>query len=277
MMTSSGITALMALSMGLRHGLDADHLAVVDALARPRALAARTSAAWTGVLFALGHVAVILILAVTFSLTARAFDPPPFLEVAGAVISSATLLVLGGLNVRAALSRAAGDRGSIVGLRSRLFASLRGSPSAGHVFCIGALFAVSFDAVAVAGLFAGTGGHPLGAMAAAAVFAFGMLAISAVNGIWVARLLGDVPMVRRGAARIMSVTIGLVSLAVGAWILMRVPGNPLSLSLDIPEIAMSLFVVGVLAIGYGAALVFARRANRGSASGIGATPGAIGG
>ncbi len=47
-------------SLGLRHGLDADHLAAIDGLSRLR------PNRWNGVLFALGHGGIVTVLAVGF-------------------------------------------------------------------------------------------------------------------------------------------------------------------------------------------------------------------
>ncbi len=49
---------LLCLSLGMRHGVDADHLAAIDSLSRVR------PRPWNGVLFALGHGLVVTLLAV---------------------------------------------------------------------------------------------------------------------------------------------------------------------------------------------------------------------
>ncbi|UFP93375.1 hypothetical protein [Gloeobacter morelensis] len=48
----------LALVLGMRHGMDADHLAAIDGLARVH------PGPWNGLLFALGHGAVVTLLAV---------------------------------------------------------------------------------------------------------------------------------------------------------------------------------------------------------------------
>lgn len=50
-------TLALVFALGLRHGLDADHLAAIDGLARLR------PGRWTGVLFGLGHGLVVTVLA----------------------------------------------------------------------------------------------------------------------------------------------------------------------------------------------------------------------
>lgn len=258
MTMGDGITAVVALTMGLRHGLDADHLAVVDSLARQRALNSRTGAVWTGVLFAFGHVAVIFAAAVVLSLTSQSFEPPVWLAATGSVISSATLLVLGALNIHAALG-GGGQGAQLAGFRSRLLPADRGARSAWYVLGIGALFAVSFDAVAIAGLFAGAADYLSGAVRAVGLFATGMLAVSAVSGIWVAGVLRDLVNARSGAARVLALTIGIASFTVSVWILAGAFGDRHASLLEISDLSMSLFVTGTVAIGYGAALLLAKR------------------
>ncbi len=275
MVVGGGITAVMALSMGLRHGLDADHLAVVDALVRQRATEQRSAVAWTGVLFALGHVGVILLVSVALSVLPTSLDLPAWLGVAGSVISAATLLVLGVLNVRAAVSAPPSVGAPLIGLRSRLFAFRRTGGSAWHVLGIGALFAVSFDAVAIAALFAGTSSQASAATAAASLFSLGMLSVSAANGLWVARVLRELADARRAAGRLMALTIGLSSLSVGTWILLRMFGGSLSSYLEVSDLSMSLIVIGIVAVGYGSALVLARRTGHPAAVSIGAATGVL--
>lgn len=70
-------------ALGLRHGLDADHLAAIDGLSRLR------PSAWNGVLFALGHGGVVTVLAVGAQQVTGQFDlgfmtPWLFLVIAGA-------------------------------------------------------------------------------------------------------------------------------------------------------------------------------------------------
>lgn len=55
----AGLAAL-AFSLGLRHGLDANHLAAIDSLVRHNLRSAPRRAAACGALFSLGHGAVVL-------------------------------------------------------------------------------------------------------------------------------------------------------------------------------------------------------------------------
>lgn len=72
----------LVFALGLRHGLDADHLAAIDGLTRVR------PSPWNGALFALGHGAVVTVLAVGASHVLAGVDvswlsPWLFLLIAG--------------------------------------------------------------------------------------------------------------------------------------------------------------------------------------------------
>jgi high-affinity nickel-transport protein len=68
-MTHSALLTL-AVALGLRHGVDPDHLAVIDGLSRLR------PSRWNGVLFAIGHGLLVTLLAVGVGgLLARSIGP----------------------------------------------------------------------------------------------------------------------------------------------------------------------------------------------------------
>ncbi len=68
--------ALVALAfvLGLKHGLDADHLATIDGLTRFNARERPGMARWCGVLFSLGHGAVVIGIAITVGTLARQWE-----------------------------------------------------------------------------------------------------------------------------------------------------------------------------------------------------------
>src|SRR5580698_9870246 len=68
-MTHSALLTL-AVALGLRHGVDPDHLAAIDGLSRLR------PSRWNGVAFAIGHGAIVTLLAVGIGgLLARTVGP----------------------------------------------------------------------------------------------------------------------------------------------------------------------------------------------------------
>ncbi len=215
-------SALLALvfALGLRHGIDADHIATIDALTRLASGHGRRLAHWSGALFALGHGAAVLALVGVVALAShRSAQPPGWLAPLGAWISITLLFVLGLANLRAALGAAAGQVVALRGLRGRLFEHLLGSGHPAAAAGIGVLFAASFDTVGLTVMFALSGtaaGGPAPALLLGAVFAAGMLVTDAANGWWLARLLTRAGDSAARASRLTAAAVGVVSLAVAA-------------------------------------------------------------
>jgi hypothetical protein len=156
-------SATLALALGLRHGLDADHLAAIDGLTRFNMLRRRRFAPFCGALFSAGHGGAIVLAATLLSGLASAWTPPVWLESTGKLFSAATLLLLGVSNLRLAVSPRSEAQPSLTSLRGGIFGATLRSSRAWQIMLIGALFAVSFDALGLAALFAATaaarGGH----------------------------------------------------------------------------------------------------------------------
>lgn len=212
--------AAIAVALGLRHGLDADHLAAIDGLTRFNMVRRRGLAPYCGTLFSAGHSAAILFAAAMLAPLASAWTPPHWLEPAGKIFSAAILLLLGVSNLRpaAADSRVSQHR-HFTGMRAGLFAAVLRSSRPWQVILVGVLFAVSFDAFGLAALFAASaaalGGVAVAAMLAL-VFAVGMVAVDTGNGVWIARLARRSDRASEAASRAMTLTVAVISLLVGA-------------------------------------------------------------
>ena len=252
MIVESAAPVMLAFVLGGRHGLDADHLAAIDGLTRWNVSAGRRFAPLCGVLFSAGHAGVILATAVALAAMASQFTPPAWLAPLGTLISAATLIVLASLNLRAAFSSAAGD--APVGLRSRFMGPVLRASGSWQVALVGALFALSFDAVAIAALFASSAGGVAGVLEAGFSFAAGMVAVGAANGLWVVRLLRHSQDSSRRAARMMTVTIAAVAFAVSARVLLALVSEQWDRWVEEYELIVSASVVTLVLMGYFASL-----------------------
>src|SRR6516165_9916491 len=88
-------SAALALALGLRHGLDADHLAAIDGLTRSNMIRGRAFAPYCGALFSTGHGVAILWAASMLAALTSAWAPPGWLETTGKILSARHLLLLG--------------------------------------------------------------------------------------------------------------------------------------------------------------------------------------
>jgi nickel/cobalt transporter (NiCoT) family protein len=222
----AGLAAL-AFSLGLRHGLDADHLAAIDSLVRHNLRSAPRRAAACGALFSLGHGAVVMGVACAGVLLQGQALAPAWLSGFGAWVSIVLLSVLGVMNLHAALRPGTqGVQGTVrpVGLKAHVFARLLKAEHPLAIATVGAVFALSFDTVSQALLFSAASAQAGGAANAVALsllFMLGMLVSDGLNGWWVSRLLGRTDRVAVFTSRLLAALIGVSSLAVAALGLAR--------------------------------------------------------
>jgi high-affinity nickel-transport protein len=263
--TSFPALAGLALVLGARHGLDADHLATIDGLTRLGGAGSSVRRRWCGLLFSLGHGAVVVGVVALLSLLQRQWQVPAWFQATGTAVSLAFLLLLGVANLRALMQTEAGQPVAPVGFKARwLGMALQGRHplwAAG----VGALFALSFDTLSQAALFAVAGqGHGAGwgatwGVVLALLFTTGMLLTDGLNGWWVARLLQSSDARAARASRVMGTAVALLSLGVAAlgitrWLLPHVDGWA-----DEQGLAISTVLVVVVAGSYALARLLARR------------------
>ncbi len=166
-------TALLAWILGLRHAVDADHIAAIDNVVRKLMHDGRQPIL-AGSFFSLGHSTVVVLAAATVAATAAAFQAPlqatPMLGSAiGTAVSAAFLLAIALLNIgilcgiwrrfRAATRRVPLDatemnkllagRGLLARLLRPVFRTVTRS---WHMFPLGLLFGLGFDTATEVGL-----------------------------------------------------------------------------------------------------------------------------
>ena len=243
--------------LGLKHGLDPDHLAAIDGLTRYNAGRKPRLSRWSGLLFSAGHGVVVTSVAVAVATVATEWRAPAWLEHAGTWISIAFLTLLGVANLAAILRTPRGEVVRTVGLRSRFFARLTRAEHPVLIAAVGAAFALSFDTISQAVLFSITGSSLAGWLFAAAlglVFTAGMMATDALNGLWVSRLVRGADARAAAASRVMSFAIALASLAIAALALARHVSPALDATLESWTLAVSAAVMLVVVAAYAAAM-----------------------
>src|SRR5580704_1374724 len=194
-------TALLAYSLGLRHALDADHIAAIDNVTRTLMQAGKRPVA-VGFFFALGHSTIVVLASLGVAATTAALQSrfASFKDVGGLIGTSVSALFLfavalanlvilggvyrafrgvrrGGLYVEADFDRLLAQRG----LLARLFRPVfRLVTKSWHMYPLGFLFGLGFDTateIAVLGISAAEASRGLSIwsiMVFPALFAAGM-------------------------------------------------------------------------------------------------------
>ena len=239
--------------LGLKHGLDPDHLAAIDGLTRFTSGRRPRLSRWSGALFSAGHGVVVTLVAVAVATVATGWSAPAWLEDAGTWTSVAFLALLGVANLGVVARTPRGEVVRIVGFRGRLFERLMRVDHPVLIAAVGATFAVSFDTMSYAVLFSVTGSHLAGWLFAAllgVLFTLGMVATDALNGLWVSRLVARADQRAAAASRAMSIAIGILALAVAALGAARHAAPSLDARVDSWGVATGLAVIAMATLAY---------------------------
>jgi high-affinity nickel-transport protein len=202
-------TAFLAYSFGLRHAVDADHIAAIDNSTRKLMQDGKRPVA-VGLFFSLGHSTIVVALSLVIAVSAAFASEVPTLRSAGGVIGTAVsatfLLVIGLINLVVLLDiyrmfrkvSAGGtyDEDSLEdylanrGLLARVFRpALRMIRQSWHMYPLGVLFGLGFDTaseVALLGLAATSGASHVPIwyiLLLPAIFAAGMSLVDATDGV----------------------------------------------------------------------------------------------
>lgn len=250
---------VFALLFGLKHGFDADHLASIDGLARLQAQRGRNGLArCAGLLFSLGHGLVMMAAAWT-SVQLGVGQLPEWLEPLGAWISILFLGWIGVINMRNALR----PSGSVVQLSPLAQWAMRLPLPRGFSgsLIVGALFALSFDAMSIAAWF-GLAGGKHGGMASTLVlamcFVLGMVLTDAINGLVVASLIRRSQHFVERAGRVFSLLVAASALLVAAFGVSKFASGAVDAWADGKELMFGMLVFGIVACSY----AVARRMNQ---------------
>lgn len=200
---------VLAFTFGLRHAVDADHIACIDNVTR-RLSTNKNRPISIGFMFSLGHSTVVFLMCVFVSAGSQYArehmkDAENIGAVLGTVISAAVLLIVGLLNLRTAYylhqdwknGRAcSGHKHELAGVFMRccprLFGNIR-HPF--QMYLVGFLFGLGFDTASQVALLALAGSaHPgvpqYAVLILPLAFASGMTLIDTANGVFMAWAYG---------------------------------------------------------------------------------------
>ncbi|PZR56939.1 MAG: hypothetical protein DLM53_01140 [Candidatus Eremiobacter antarcticus] len=237
-------SAFTVYALGLRHGADPDHLAVIDNLTRNSIARKPILSRFVGTLFAGGHTIMVLAVAALVGyLGSRFASHAVLVEKIGTWISIVVLLVIAGLNIR---QLCLGQTDRLSGAKTRLLPKfLRNGQSPWLAVPVGLLFGFGFETSSQVAAYAvafGADAGVIGALIVGSMFCAGMITTDTLDSILLHRLVsyrgGRLPRVMR--AWLWSVTIFAV--AVAAYELLQFFG----FTSPVPDISVSAILVASL-------------------------------
>lgn len=209
--------AIMALTFGVKHGFDVDHLATIDAITRTVRHQQKVSNL-VGFFFSLGHGLVVTSLSMIIGSGLLRSHVPEWLEGFGMAISIFFLFLFGFLNLWNLYHNPA-QTVLPVGIRSFLARRLvRSDYGPAMIAAIGALFALSFDTISQIALFSLSASFIGGWVYSGLLgfcFTIGMILSDGLNGLLVSLLIQRADRVSILFSRGLGVAVSAFSLTTG--------------------------------------------------------------
>ena len=247
LLSFSGLVLMFVL--GLRHGLDPDHIACIDALTWRALNHEQQHAQWIGTLFAIGHGLLVTGIAVGVSQFTRSLSVPDAVVTVFGWIPTALLLLVGTLNLRLLMRK---DPSYVpTGWKLRLIPQrLRNHSSPWAVVVIGVLFATVFDTATQASAWgyvaSNKGGGLVAAFLAGIVFTLGMVITDTLDGRLICRINRGTD--GQAAGLRYRRTLGWLIVAISYGVAAYNVGKALIPAIELDEIAFSATGFALLAV-----------------------------
>src|SRR5579875_1337754 len=153
---------LLVFVLGLRHGLDADHLACIDGLTRYNIRMNSPIARWVGTLFSFGHGLVVTCIAVILGIFMKNFKIPDLVNTVVTWISIVSLFSIGTLNIYNLLrtKSTTAESFQLSGIKGKFLPRIvQETTNPFFVVLIGAIFALAADTVSQTSMWAIAAGN----------------------------------------------------------------------------------------------------------------------
>jgi len=219
------LPALTVFVLGLRHGADPDHLAIIDNLTRNSHERAPRGSRFVGALFAGGHSLMVLAIAALVGFLGGWAGPyRDLIEHVGGWVGATALLIVASLNL---VQLASGD-GLAGSPRTQIIPAVWRASS--HVLIAlptGLIFGLGFETSSQLATYAiafGAGAGILGAVVIGLSFCFGIICTDTLDGLLVHRFISLRASVMRRAKRTWLIAITLFAIAVALYQLAQLLG-----------------------------------------------------
>jgi high-affinity nickel-transport protein len=208
---------LLVFTLGLRHGLDADHLACIDGLSRYNWRMGSPIARWVGLLFSFGHGFVVASVAVILGMFMKDFKLPDYFDTFATWISVTSLFLIGTLNIFNLIrTKSENSDFQLRGIKGKFIPKIaRETTNPFLVILIGGLFALAADTVSQTSMWALAAGNSFSylPMILGIIFMIGMMLTDTFDSLIAYRMISQSSKIGQKASR----TIGwvIVALAYG--------------------------------------------------------------
>lgn len=203
--------------LGIRHGLDADHLAFIDGQTRYNWRIGSPIARWIGTLFSFGHGMVVASISIIIGMFMKNFKFPDYFDTISTWVAIISLFIIGTLNIYNLLrTKSTQQEFQFCGIKGRFLPRFtKGTINPFFIILIGGMFALAADTVSQTTAWALVAGGAGGYMSVVVglVFMFGMMLTDTIDSIITYRIISQSGKIGPSASRVIGWVI--VTLAYG--------------------------------------------------------------
>ncbi|BAU28037.1 high-affinity nickel-transport protein [Aneurinibacillus soli] len=234
--------------LGLRHGLDADHLACIDGLTRYNWRMGTSISRWVGTLFSFGHGFVVAVVGITLALFSKNFTFPDYFDTVVTWVSIISLFLIGTLNIYNLVRKKSEENDfQPQGIKGKFLPKfVKETTNPFLIILIGGIFALAADTVSQTSVWALAAGHSGNYMPfiLGITFMIGMMITDTIDSLVVYRMMTQSSKVGQSASRIMGWIIVFLAYGVSFYEALTY-FNP-SMEVDFEMVGVTIFLFLVL-------------------------------
>jgi high-affinity nickel-transport protein len=231
---------LFVFILGLRHGLDADHLACIDGLTRYNWRMKSPFARWVGTLFSLGHGLVVTGVAVILGMFSKNFTFPAYFDTLTTWVSVISLFLIGTVNIYNLLRMRPTEDFSIRGIKGRFLPRfVQETTRPFMIVLIGAMFAMAADTVSQTAVWTLAAGNSGGHMSffLGLTFMLGMMLVDTIDSFIAFRMLNQSKKISQTVSKALGWVIVVLAYGVSFYE---------ALTFFYPEAELDFEIVGII-------------------------------
>lgn len=207
--------------LGLRHGLDADHLAFIDGQVRYNWRMGSPIARWVGTLFSFGHGAVVASMSVILGMLIKDFKFPDYFDVFATWVSVTSLFLIGTLNIYNLLrTRTNKQEFQLTGIKGKFISRVaKGTTNPFLIILVGALFALAAETVSQTSVWALAAGNSSKYMPLilGIVFMSGIMITDTIDSLVAYRMINQSSKLGQSASRVIGWVIVILAYGVSFY------------------------------------------------------------
>ena len=235
--------------LGLRHGLDADHLAFIDGQTRYNWRMGSPFSRWVGTLFSFGHGGVVALTAGVLGMVMSNFTFPSYFDTFASWVPILSLFLIGTLNTYNLIrTRSSKEEFQLSGLKGKFIPKIaKGTTNPLLIILVGALFALAAETVSQTAVWTLAAGNSSSytPLLLGLVFMVGMMITDTIDSFVVHKMVKDSSKFGQAASRLMGWVIVVLAYSVSFYLAFTFFNPWAEIDFEIVGVVLFLFLLSM--------------------------------